>query len=72
MLMQHRTIRSEQKRVPFRPFKKNVIPNGIPGITEIGKPAIIRYNNVYTQLQISCGDCICWQTRTDIPTKYLV
>lgn len=72
MLMQHRTIRSEQKRVPFRPFKKNVIPNGIPGITEIGKPAIIRYNNVYTQLQISCGDGICWQTRTDIPTKYLV
>ena len=72
MMVRQRKILSEQKRVPFRTFKKNVINNGIPGITEPGKAAIIRYNNVYTQLQISVGDGICWQTRIDIPKQYLV
>lgn len=72
MMMRQREILAEQKRLPFRPFKKNVINSGIPGVTEPGQAAIIRYNNVYTQLQISNGDGVCWQTRTDIPSQYLV
>ena len=72
MMMRQREILAEQKRIPFHTFKKNVVNNGIPSITEPGEPAIIRYNNVYTQLQISCGDGVCWQTRTDIPRQYLV
>ncbi len=72
MLMRQRKVMAENKRIPFYNFKKNVISSGIPGITEPGQPAIIRYNNVYTQLEISCGDGVCWQTRTDIPRQYLV
>lgn len=72
LMMRQRDVLAEQKRIPFYTFKKNVISNGIPGITAPGEPAIIRYNNVYTQLQISSGDGMCWQTRTDIPSRYLV
>ncbi len=72
LMMRQRDVMGENKRIPFYDFKKNVISGGIPGITEPGVPAIIRYNNVYTQLQISRGDGVCWQTRTDIPRQYLV
>jgi len=57
-------------------FKQVVVPEGIPGVTEPGEEAVIRYNNVYTQLLFSNGATgknysTCWQTRTDIPAEYL-
>lgn len=70
MMMEQRDVRSKTE-FSLGPFKESVIPNGIPGVTLEGEPSIIRYNKVYTQLQISNSGQSCWQTRTDIPSEYM-
>lgn len=69
-MMEERTIRSERKEFAVGDFKKNVISEGIPGVTNPGESAIIRYNKIYTQLLITNNNNSCWQTRTDIPSQY--
>jgi len=71
MMMQERNVRSENGEFKKGQFRTIAIEGGIPGITPAGKNALLRYNRLYTQIQISDGKSTCWQTRTDIPDEYL-
>lgn len=69
-MMEERTIRSKGVEFSLGDFRNNVISEGIPGVTAPGESAIIRYNKVYTQILIRNKNKTCWQTRTDIPSRY--
>lgn len=51
-------------------FVYRTYPDGIPGVTNTGEAAVVRFNRIYRQLLISDGKSSCWQTRTDIPDSY--
>lgn len=71
MMMQERDARAQNGEFRKGQFHTIAIQGGIPGITPAGKNALLRYNKLYTQIQISDGKSTCWQTRTDIPNEYL-
>lgn len=70
-MMAERDIRKESGEFTKGVFREVTIEGGIPGITPPDKITLLRYNNLYTQIQISDGRSTCWQTRTDIPDEYL-
>ncbi len=70
LMLQERQIRSERKELMIGEFQYKSIPGGIPGITDPGQAAYIRWNRCYTQIYNSQGTDGCWVTRTDIPEHY--
>ncbi len=70
-MVQMRDIRSQNGEFHHGNFRSVIYEKGIPGVTPAGQRTILRYNRLYTQIQISDGKSVCWQTRTDIPKQYL-
>ena len=69
-MLKEREARSINKEFTVGPFYEKTIAAGIPGVTQPGEAAHIRYNKIYTQVEVSNGKASCWQTRTDIPRSY--
>lgn len=70
-MVAERDIRKESGEFTKGSFREVAIEGGIPGITPPDKVTLLRYNRLFTQIQISDGRSTCWQTRTDIPEEYL-
>ena len=70
-MIEERAARKESGEFTKGAFREVAIEGGIPGITPPDKITLLRYNRLFTQIQISDGKSTCWQTRTDIPDEYL-
>ncbi len=65
-MMVLRDLRSQSKELAVGEFNTQYIENGIAGVTNPGEIATVRWNKLYTQVEITQGTKRCWQTRTDI------
>lgn len=70
MMLTRDSIAKNSDKFALGQFKVIRVPQGIPGISEPGEEAIIRKNRIYTQILLVDGGRSCWQTRTDIPSRY--